>query len=44
MLSNHSRREKAQMRMTAMLTGTIILFVAGHVPVAFAYVTIFQVR
>ena len=30
--------------MTAMLTGTIILFIAGHVPVAFAYVSIFQVR
>ncbi len=29
--------------MTAMLVGTVVLFIAGHVPVAFAYTSIFQV-
>ena len=35
-------RERAQLRLTLMLTGTIAMFIVGHVPIAFAYTVIFE--
>ncbi len=38
-----TKRNAAQTRLTIMLTGTILLFICGNVPVAFAYMPIFTV-
>ena len=35
-------RERAQLRLTLMLTGTIAMFIVGHVPIAFEYTVIFE--
>ena len=35
-------RERAQLRLTLMLVGTVAMFIVGHVPIAFAYTVIFE--
>ena len=39
--STANRRQKAHQRLTAMLVGSIVLFIMSNIPVAFAYMPIF---
>ena len=41
-MSPQSVREFAQLRLTAMLIGTVVLFIIGNVPVAMAYTVLFS--
>ena len=40
--SSAARRERAQRDMTIMLLATIAIFICGHVPVAFAYASLYK--
>ena len=41
-MSRQSAREFAQLRLTCMLVGTVVLFIVGNVPVAMAYTILFE--
>lgn len=43
MQSRSSARSRAQLRLTSMLIGTIVLFLIGNIPVALSYTIIFSV-